>query len=187
MEGIFLVLIGAALFSQSWYVLGMYSEGRSMGILVAGLGVLSLATLSAVSFAPLLLTGEGKGANMLAETTVMKTMIVAWALYAVAVGAHGLWDFEERAIGFYSAFLTVASLVPFIYFAVELQSRYGDETWLALSGASLVLTVLAGMMFFYLAFSFNVLRLVAGWFLLIGGGAVAAIGLAIVSNVIINT
>ena len=60
MEGIFLVLIGAALFSQSWYVLGMYSEGRSMGIFVAGLGVLSLATLSAAAFVPLLLTKDSK-------------------------------------------------------------------------------------------------------------------------------
>ena len=186
MEGIFFVLIGAALFTQSWYVLGMFSEGRTMGVFVAGLGLLALATISAVTIAPTLLTGEGTGADMLAELTVMKTLIVVWALYAVGVGAHGLWDFEDRAIGFYGAFLAVASLVPFIYFATELQSRYGDATWLALSGAALILSVLAGMMFFYLAFAFNVLRPVAGWFLLIGGGSVAVIGLAIASSVITN-
>jgi hypothetical protein len=186
MEGIFLILIGAALFSQSWYVLGMYSEGRTMGILVGGLGLLSLATITALAFAPMLLTGEGKGADMLAETTVMKSMVLMWALYAVGVGAHGLWDLEDRAIGFYAAFLAVATLVPFIYFARELESSYGVGTWLALSGSSLILTVLAGIMFFYLAFALNVLRLVAGWFLLLGGGAVAVIGLAIVSTFVTN-
>ena len=115
---------------------------------------------------------------------VMKLVIVGWALYAAGVGAHGLWDFDERAIGFYSAFLAAVSLVAFIYFAGQMESRYGEDVMLALSGATLALTVLAGMMFFYLAFGFNVLRLVAGWFFLIGGGAVAAIGLGIISATI---
>ena len=189
MEGIFFILIGAALFTQSWFVLGMYSEGRTMGIFLGGLGLLSLTTVTAVAFAPVLLTGTGGGvgADMLAETTVMKSMIVLWALYAVGVGAHGLWDFEDRAIGFYSAFLAIATLIPFIYFAGELEPRYTVETWLALSGATLILTLLAGIMFFYLAFAFNVLRLVAGWSLMLGGGSVAAIGLAIVSTVVTNS
>ena len=188
MEPIFLILIGAALFSQSWYVLGLYSEGRTMGVFVGGLGVLSLA---AIMFTPMLLTGGDKAdaptqaARFLAETTVMKTLIGVWAVYAIAVGAHGLWDFEDRAIGFYSAFLAVATLVTALYFALNLGSGYGSEgPVLSLSGATLLLTVLAGMMFFALAFGFNVLRVVAGWFLLFGGAAVAAIGLLIVSTII---
>jgi len=34
MEGVFFVLIGAALFSEAWYLLGLYSEGRTMGVFV---------------------------------------------------------------------------------------------------------------------------------------------------------
>ena len=40
MEGIFFILIGAALFTQSFYIIGLYAEGRTMGVLVGGLGVL---------------------------------------------------------------------------------------------------------------------------------------------------
>lgn len=181
MEGIFLVLIGAALYSQAWYVLGLYSEGRTMGVLVGGLGLLALAT---ITFTPVLLTGTGAGADMLAETTVMKVVIVAWALYAVAVATHGLWDFDERAIGFYGGFLAVASLVAAIYFAAELEQPYSNGAWLGLSGATILLTVMAAIMFFYQALQFSVLRLVAGWFLLLGGVLVGVVGLAVVGTVI---
>ena len=60
MEGLFLVLIGGVLFSQSWYVLGMYSEGRSMGIFVGGMGLLALGTV-VFAFDPVLLTGLKNG------------------------------------------------------------------------------------------------------------------------------
>jgi hypothetical protein len=191
MEGVVLVLIGAALFSQSWYVLGFYSEGRTMGVFVGGLGLLSLATIMfGPTLEPTLLTEVGKkvggaakvisDSDVLAEVTVMKSVIIVWALYAIGVGAHGLWDFDERAIGFYSAVVAAVTAVAFLYFAIELETRYTSEVWLSLSGATFVLTVIAGIMFFYLAFALNVLRLVAGWFTLLGGGVVAAIGLAIV-------
>ena len=181
MEGIFLVLIAGALFSQSWYVLGMHSEGRTTGVFVGGLGLVSLGTVAAFLFAPTLLTGV----DALAETTVMKTLIITWSLYAVGVSAHGLWDFDERAIGFYCAFLAVVSAVCFSFFTRFLvYETYTVSVGLGLSGATLVLAILAGLMFFYLALGFNVLRLVAGWFLLLGSIAVTAIGLSIVSTAI---
>lgn len=189
MEGLFLLLIGAALFSQSWYILGLYSEGRTMGILVGGLGILALG---AVFIQPVLLNGTGTGIvspeENLAELTVMKALIVTWGLYAIAVAAHGLWDFDERAIGFYSAFLAVATAMSFIYYANprigSLADQYNESVWLSLSGATLVLTVLAGMMFFTLGFRFQGLRAVAGWFALLGGAVVAFIGQAIVITMI---
>ena len=183
MEAIFLILVGAALFSQSWYVLGIYSEGRTMGVFVGGLGLLSLAT---IMFAPMVLTGEGvsPSADHLAEITVMKSLIIVWALYTIGVAAHGLWDFDERAIGLYCAFLAAATLVPFLYFAIELESRYGESVSLGLSGAALALTTLASILFFYMGFGFNVLRLVAGWALLLGGAVITTIGLFMISTVI---
>ena len=184
MEAFFFILIGAALFCHSWYLLELYPDGRNMGVFVAGLG---LASLIGLTMAPMLLTGQGSGADVLAETTIMKTLIILWAGYAIGVGAHGIWDFDERAIGFYSAFLAVATLAGLIYFAAELQSRYGDGAWLSITGATLVLTVLAGMLFFYLAVPFNVLRLVAAWFILIGSIAIVALGLLILTTVITVT
>lgn len=84
----------------------MYSEGRTMGIFVGGLGLLALGTV-VFAFDPVLLTGLLKdgttvssGTEVLAQATVMKTVIVVWALYAIGVAASGLWDFDERAIGF---------------------------------------------------------------------------------------
>jgi hypothetical protein len=175
------VLIGGALFAQSFYVLGLYAEGRMLGVITGGLGLLMLIALT---LTPQLLIGGATDAEPLAETSVMKWVIMVWAVYAVAVGAHGVWELEERPIGFYSGFLVAATMVPFIYFVVELQPSYGDAVWLAMSGATVILTALAGLVFFYLAIPFNVLRLVAGWALMLGGGGVAIIGMAIVTTAI---
>ena len=191
MEGLFFVLIGAALFSQSWYMLGVYSEGKTVGVIVGGLGVLAIAavllspasTLTASGTAWMLLTGEGvKAGPWLAQTMIMKTLILAWGLYAIGVAAHGLWDLEEKAIGFYSVFLAVLSGVSFIYFAAELEVLYGTNAWLGMSAATLFLTVLAAMMFFTLSFTFNVMRAVTGWFILIGGGVVALVGVGVLTT-----
>ena len=191
MEGIFLVLIGGVLFSQAWYVLGMYSEGRSMGIFVGGMGLIALGTI-VFAFEPVLLTGldngntVADGAQVLGQITVMKAVVAVWGLYAIGVAASGLWDFDERAIGFYSAFAAVATLVPFLFFVGELERIYGGMVWLSLSGATLLLTMVATVMFFYQGLQFNVLRLLSGWSLLIGGVAVGGIGLAIVGFVGLN-
>jgi hypothetical protein len=98
------------------------------------------------------------------------------------VGARGLWDLDDRAIGFHSAIVAVVSLGALAYFAGELDARYGESVMLAASAATLVLTALATITFFYLAFGFNVLKLVSGWSLLIGGAVVSLIGLAIITG-----
>ncbi len=192
MEAIFLVLIGAAIFSHSWFVLGMYTEGRTMGVLTGALGVVALATVifDPATFAPMLLTADGEKAEVVkdlevvASNNVMKSLIVVWGVYAIGVAAHGIWDYEERAIGFFGGILAAVSLVATIYFFVELADRYGDAVWLALSGSSLIMTLLAGLLAFYLATPFQVLRLLTGWSLMIGGGAIALIGVLIASEVV---
>ncbi len=181
MEGIFFALIGAALFSQSWHVLGLYAEGRMMAIFTGGLGILALIALWQT---PQLLTGDGTGADMLAETTILKMIIIVWAAYAVGVAANGLWDFDERATGFYAIFLAAATGVSFIYYALELEVPYSNSAWLGMSAATLALTVVATIVFFYQAFGFHVLRLVTGWSLLIGGAVVGLVGLGIIGTVI---
>jgi hypothetical protein len=158
-----------------------------MGLYAGGLG---LASLIALTFAPMLFTGLSPAGEVLAdadsftETTVLKGLIILWAGYGIGVGAHGLWDFDERALGFYCAFLAIVSLVAMLYYVVSLEGVYGDGVWLGLSGATLVLTTMAGILFFYLAIPFAVLRLVSAWFLLVGSIAVVAIGLSILTTAI---
>ena len=54
MEALFLVLIGAALFSHSWSLLGLYHEGRTMVLYV---GLLVLVALIALMLPTMLLVG----------------------------------------------------------------------------------------------------------------------------------
>ncbi len=189
MEGIFFILIGAALFTQSWYTLGLYSEGRTMGVLVGGLGLLALGTfaLGGTMEATLLVVNDGDGgkadaAKALTEMTVLKALMMVWVVYTFGVAAHGLWEFEDRAIGFYSGFVAVVSLIVFLFFAIELRTIYSDAVWLLMAAAPAVLTLLAAISFFYLAFQWMVLRLVTGWFMLLGSGAVIGIGLVMIGT-----
>jgi hypothetical protein len=75
-------------------------------------------------------------------------------------------------------------LIALLYYAIELEGVYGDDVWIGLSGATLALTVLAAMLFFYLAIPFIALRKVAGWFILVGSIAVAGVGFAILTDLI---
>ena len=82
MEGIALILIGGALFTQSWNFLGLYPDGRTVGVFV---GILGLAALITIMLEPMLLVGDNlelmnrlKGepnkANPLAELSIMKML-----------------------------------------------------------------------------------------------------------------
>lgn len=183
MEAIFLVLIGALLFSQAWHMMGLYSDGRTVGVVIGSLGLLSLVTLT---LDPMLLTGSGSktisAANHLSETTVFKALIAVWTVYGVVVAAQSLWDLEERAVAFFSAATAAMSIVSFFYFAGYMEARYGESVWLGLSAAALLLSVISAMVFFAMGFNFRTLRPVAAWFMLLGGGVVAAIGMAVATR-----
>ncbi len=178
MEGIFFLLIGAAIFSQAWYVLGLLSEGRTTGVLIGTLGVLALGTfMFSTTIEPTLISGEGATELMTAFTA----LIILWAIYAVAVGTHGIWDLDTRAIGFYSAFLSIASLVVFLIFAFSMADggvfEHSLDIWLSMSIVPFLLAIISGLVFFYMALEFQVLRLVSGWFMLFGGAVIGLVGL----------
>ena len=188
MEGVALVLIGAIMFNHSWYLLRLYPDGRTMGIFVGTLGLGALATLT---FDPILLTGVGddgsalRGANALAEITMLKLVIIVWAGYAVGVAAQAIWEFDERAIGFYSVVVAASSLVALIYYATTLLTPYGDDVQLSMIAAMFFLSVPPAMVFSYYAIpAFSALQQVAGWFLLVGSIGVTTTGLVIVSTLI---
>ena len=185
MEGIFFLLIGAVIFSQSWYVLGLYSEGRTMGVFATGLGLLSLGTVMfGTTITPTLISGEGSTELF----TVLTAFIVLWAIYSLGVGVQAIWDTDPRAIGFYSLFLSIVSLVVFLIFALSMAENGVFEhslgVWLAMSSVPFILTIISGLVFFYLTFELQVLRLVAGWFMLFGGTVVGLMGLWALTSVI---
>ncbi len=188
MEGFALTLIGAAIFSHAWYLLGLYSDGRTVGILMATLGAALLITLT---LEPQLLGMQGADdVQKLGEVTMMKTLIVLWAAYAGAVAAQGWWDLDERAIGFYAVALAAGSAVAIIYFATQLwehDALPGVDAvavtvgFTAIAGA---LTVVGATLFFYMAVPFRQLDKVAGWFSLVGSIGITAVGLAIITTLI---
>ena len=92
MEGFAIILIGGAIFMHSWHLLGVCSDGRTIGALMAALAV---GLLLALTFEPQLLGTQGsRPVLQLAEITVMKTLIVMWAIYAAAVAAQAFWGLE---------------------------------------------------------------------------------------------
>lgn len=199
MEALGLILIAAALFCHSWYILGLYPDGRTAGIYVGAFG---LAALISTTMAPMLLIGGDAAAVAdaggdtsrsfysiaagLAETTMMKTLIIVWAIYAVGIGAQSLLDFDERAIGFSGAVAALVSLFAMFFFADTLLNPYGEEVVLVLTTSTLLLTVVAVTMFAYLAVPFNNLRPVAGWFNLVGSIVVFIIGVIIAMEIVVS-
>ena len=178
MEAIFFLLLGAAIFSQSGQVLGLYAEGRTVGVLTMGIGVLMLGTfMLGTTITPSLISGEGASELM----TALTALVMLWALYSLAVGAQSLWDMDTRPIGVYNFFLAVSSLVVFLIFALSMAEggvfEHGTGVWLAMSVVPLILTLISAITFFHLTFQLQVLRLVSGWAMLLGGAVVGLVGL----------
>ncbi|HJO81391.1 MAG: hypothetical protein QGG34_08275 [SAR202 cluster bacterium] len=188
MEGFALILIGAAIFSHSWYLLGMYSDARPVGVIMAALAAGILITLT---MQPQVVGYMGSnGVQLVGEMTMMKMLIVMWAVYAGIVAAQGWWDLEERSIGLYAVPLAISSAMAIFFFATQLWEHddiagvsAGGVT-ATMTGATAILTVLAAVMFAYMAKPVSALKPVAGWFMLVGSIGVMVIGLAIISTVI---
>ena len=173
MVGLFLILLAALLFAQSWYFLGLYADPRTFGFIVAALAV-GIAASVGGTFEPIILS---KDAALL--TLAIRGFVILWAVYGAAVAAHGLFGFEERAIGFHSLFLWAASMAYVVLPWVVNTNEVSGQAAFVLSGSAVVLSLLSAMVFFHLAIPFRELRSVAGWFLLVGSVAIFIMGLAV--------
>ena len=175
MEALFLLLVAAVLFTQAWYLLGLYADPRTMGLIAGALAVgLLLTAVASGTSAPLLINPTTAPA-----VAAMKGFILLWAVYAAALGAHGLWGFEERAVGFHALLLWIVSLgmlgLPWVFTEAEVSA----DAAVVMSVSSLVLAILSAMVFFHLAVPFRQLRAVTAWFLLVGSIVVGLVGLAV--------
>jgi hypothetical protein len=183
MEGIALILIGTAIFSHSWHLLGLYSDGRTIGVIMAALAV-GLA-VSLFVFDPQILGEQSShSARSMAEVPVFKAIIVAWAIYAGVVAAQGMWDLEDRALGFYAVPLTAVSLVALLFFVQIWVDGGNDAAMVSLVTSGALLSIIGSLLFFFMAIPFPGLRSVAGWAMLIESIAISAVGMGMITTTI---
>ena len=177
MEAVFFILGGGALFSEAWNLLGLLAEGRSLGLLI---GSLALMSLIALIIDPMVIESELHNSHWVTNNAVFKALIILWSVYILAAGAQHFLDLEERAVGLFAGFVSVISIVAFLYFVVRFApetNKYGEAVWLSISVGTLILAINAGVSFFHQAIPFHVIRLVSGWFLLVGGVILGVVGI----------
>ena len=181
MEGVAFILIGVALFSHSWSLLGFYADARALGITMAG--VATALVLALFVFEPQFLGSIGDSQSMrAAETDILQILIISWAIYAAMVGAQNLWDMEERPLGFFSIPLTAVSLVSMAFF-LSLWVDSGEDIVMAPTMIiAAMLSVMGALLFFSLALPFAPLRTVSGWALLLQSLVVAGLGLGMAAG-----
>ena len=108
--------------------------------------------------------------------------MVAWAIYAGVVAAQGLWDLEERAIGFYSVPLTAVSAVSLVYYLQLWIDGADAVVMLSLVVIGALLSLVGALLFFFMSFPFPGLKAVCGWAMLIESIIVIVIGLLMVTT-----
>jgi len=180
MEGITLILVGIAIFAHSWQQLGLYADGRTVGATTASLaGALVLAMFvfqpdSRLMQTTMETTNSG-------ELAVWNTLLLAWGVYMVVVAAQGVWDLEDRAIGFYSVPLTVISIVALVFYILVWVAAGSDGDAFAMVSvvvSTALLGVVGALLFFQMAIPFPGLQRVAGWIMLLGSIVIVGLGVA---------
>lgn len=181
MEGVAFILIGVALFSHSWSLLGFYADARALGITMAGVATALVLTLFV--FEPQFLGSLGDSQSVrAAETDLLQILILSWAVYAAMVGAQNLWDMEERPLGFFSIPLTAVSLVSMAFF-LSLWADSGEDVVMAPTVIiAAMLSIMGGLLFFSMALPFAPLRTVSGWALLLQSLVVTGLGLGMAAG-----
>jgi hypothetical protein len=179
-EIVFLTLISGLLFLQSWDLRRFYLNSKSLGVLAAAVAIALLATVVFQDKEGLRVLGDGP--NVSVATTVL---VLAWAGYAGVLAGVALWGFDERSLGVYSLFLSVASLLFAVYFItpgavltfLPEDARENITTIMALS--SLVVAALAALLFFRLGVPFTnrIYNSVVAWFFLVGSVAIGVLAL----------
>ena len=179
MEPIFLICIAAALFAHAWYAMGMFNDGRSTGVVVAALGA---GALIALTVDPVLVGTETKGVAQAAEINIFTALIVLWAVYAGGLAAHGVYDFDDRAVGFFGVPLAAISITAAGYASTQMVNAYDWTVWLAIAVSGVLLGLVGIVLFFNLGCRMRALDGLASWTMLVFSVVIAAIGIAILTT-----
>lgn len=179
MEPIFLICIGAALFSHAWYAMGMYDDGRATGIVMGALGA---GALIALTIDPVLVGTETTGALQAAEVNVFKALIVFWAIYAGAMAARCIYDFDGRAIGFFGIPLAAVSITVGVFASTRMLNDYDWPVWLSFALSGALLGLVGIVLFLNLACMLRALNGLAAWTMLVFSVVITAIGVGILTT-----
>lgn len=185
MEVIFLIVLPAALWAQSWYFLDLYTNTRTLGMIAAAV---------AIVLGGMVIFGGGSYPALVGEPAdagaVLSAFIALWAIYAAMMAAVYLGGFDERTLGLYSLFLAIVSILYVVYFFAGGQMLSGNSVtevshWV-MGIASLGLAVVASLVFFYHAPPFPRIRHFAGWTTLVVSVLTVVLGGLVILGVRIN-
>jgi len=151
MEAVAALALGLVVFMHAWQLFGL-SESKTTGI-VGAAGAIILALL--IGWKPL-------PALTKVAAEALAGAMVTWAIYAALVAGVGLWNFDARGLGFYSAYAAVTMIVQIIYCIVAQFSLAGLI-------CGIVQAIAFALLFFYLATRFSVLKKVTAWVLVVVG------------------
>ncbi len=169
MELVFLMVLPATLWAQSWYFLDLYNNTKTLGIMAAAAAVVlgGLVVFSGGGFTSLV-----GGPPEVAEVgAVVSTFIALWAIYLVMLAGVHLGGFDERTLGLYSLFLSVVSILYTVYFFAGGEILGGAQVgylmhW-PLAIVSAMLAVFSLLVFFHLSPPYPRLRYITGWYTLV--------------------
>ena len=187
MDLVFLFMLPAALWVQSWCLLGFCTNPRTLGMVSAGVAIILLGVVLFQDKLPLAVEVPADLGEFIQPTTAISGFILVWAVYAVLVAGVYLWGLETHSLGFYSLFLWVISILYAVYFFIGDRVLDNGEvigfSWL-LGVVAILLAALSALLFFYLALlptgrgepPSSAMRTVTGWFYLVFSAAITVLG-----------
>ena len=171
MEMAFLLLLPAALSAHAWQMLGRYGSPRSMGIIGGAVGVMLLA----------LVTLWRDSAIIIGSDNALAGFVLAWAIYCALLAAVSMRGYDQKTLGYYGLFLAVISIIFVLYYFLGdavLSSQDASPTGFLGQGLgvisyvmgifAIILAILGGLLFLYLAIPIRGMRLATGWSFLLG-------------------
>ncbi len=171
MEMAFLFILPAALWAHSWQMLGRYGSPRSMGVIGGAVAVILLALVALWRDSAIILGSD----NALAG------FVLAWAIYCALLAGVSMRGYDQKTLGYYGLFLAVISVIVVLYYFLGdavLSSQDASPTGFLGRGLgvisyvmgiyAIILAILGGLLFLYLAVPMRGMRLVTGWSFLLG-------------------
>ena len=171
MELVFLLVLPATLWAQSWYFLDLYNNTKSLGVIAATAALILGGMLIFTGGSFTSLVGALPESNVADVGAVLSTFIALWVIYLAVLAWVHLGGFDERTLGLYSLFLSVVSIVYTVYFFAGGEILGGDQTaylmhW-PLAIVSAMLAVFSLLVFFHLSPPYPRLRYITGWYTLV--------------------
>ena len=119
----------------------------------------------------------------------LSAFVLAWAIYCALLAAVSMRGYDQKTLGYYGLFLAAISIIFVLYYFLGdavLSSQDASPTGFLGQGLgvisyvmgafAIILAILGGLLFLYLAIPVRGMRLVTGWSFLLG--AVVALALA---------